>query len=92
MEVLNTSGLKALPENKQYSRERSKEFSVRGRVRVQIKDDDGTPLNPELSTSRYRLLLMMLLGTHSFTLVFLLFRRKCDVIYQFEHSETKISD
>ncbi|XP_065207453.1 signal recognition particle 19 kDa protein [Planococcus citri] len=47
MEVLSTSGLKALPENKQYSRERSREFTVRGRVRVQIKNDDGTPCNPE---------------------------------------------
>ena len=52
MEVLSTSGLKALPENKQYSRERSREFAVRGRVRVQIKNDDGTPCNPEFPSSK----------------------------------------
>lgn len=32
-------------ENKQYSRERSKELLHRGRIRVQLKNDDGSPCN-----------------------------------------------
>lgn len=51
MEALSSSGLKACPENKQYSRERSKEFAVRGRIKVQIKNDDGTFCNPSFTTS-----------------------------------------
>ncbi|KAE8738821.1 hypothetical protein FOCC_FOCC015691 [Frankliniella occidentalis] len=32
-------------ENKLYSREPSKELLFRGRIRVQLKNDDGTPFN-----------------------------------------------
>lgn len=52
METLKATGVNALPEYKQYSRERSKEMSFRGRVKVQIKNDDGTPCNPEFPTSK----------------------------------------
>jgi signal recognition particle subunit SRP19 len=34
-------------ENKLYSREKSKEPLYRGRIRVQLKSDDGKPLNPD---------------------------------------------
>lgn len=53
MEVLSASGLNALAENKLYSRERSKEFNVRGRVRVQLKDDDGALSNPQFPSSKF---------------------------------------
>lgn len=52
METLKATGINALPEYKQYSREKSKEMSFRGRVKVQIKNDDGTPCNPEFPTSK----------------------------------------
>ncbi|KAK4878124.1 hypothetical protein RN001_010630 [Aquatica leii] len=42
-DVLVAAGLKVGVENKLYSRERSKELLYRGRIRVQIKNDDGTP-------------------------------------------------
>lgn len=37
-------------ENKIYPRERSKELINRGRIRLQIKNEDGTPINPDLAT------------------------------------------
>lgn len=37
-------------ENKQYSRERSKEMLYRGRIRVQLRNDDGSLCNPKFST------------------------------------------
>ncbi|VVC40209.1 Signal recognition particle, SRP19 subunit [Cinara cedri] len=45
LEVVKASGFNADVENKQYSRECSKEFAFRGRIRVQLKNDDGTPVN-----------------------------------------------
>ncbi|KAF5284608.1 hypothetical protein FQA39_LY16966 [Lamprigera yunnana] len=42
-DVLVAAGLKVGVENKLYSRERSKELLYRGRIRVQIKNDDGSP-------------------------------------------------
>ncbi|PSN30640.1 Signal recognition particle 19 kDa protein [Blattella germanica] len=44
-DVLAAAGLKVGVENKLYSRERSKEMLYRGRIRVQLKGDDGKPLN-----------------------------------------------
>ncbi|XP_018318485.1 signal recognition particle 19 kDa protein [Agrilus planipennis] len=44
-DVLVAAGLKVGVENKLYSRERSKEPLFRGRIRVQLKTDDGTPYN-----------------------------------------------
>ncbi|XP_046989401.1 signal recognition particle 19 kDa protein [Schistocerca americana] len=49
-DVLSSAGLKIGVENKYYCRERSKEMLYRGRIRVQLKNDDGTPFNPDLPT------------------------------------------
>ncbi|KAK9512665.1 hypothetical protein O3M35_001039 [Rhynocoris fuscipes] len=49
-DVLSAAGMKVGVENKLYPRERSKEMLYRGRIRVQLKNDDGTPLNPEFPT------------------------------------------
>jgi len=52
LEVVKASGFNAEVENKQYSRECSKEWQFRGRIRVQLKNDDGTPCNQTLSSSK----------------------------------------
>lgn len=52
-DVLAASGLKFGVENKMYCRERSKELSARGRIRVQLKNDDGTPLNRHYPTRKF---------------------------------------
>lgn len=44
-EVLNAHGFRHGVENKLYSREPSKEMLYRGRIRVQLRKDDGSPLN-----------------------------------------------
>lgn len=49
-DVLSAAGMKVGVENKMYSRERSKELLYIGRIRVQLKNDDGTPLNPDFPT------------------------------------------
>uniref|UniRef100_A0A336MX53 CSON004935 protein n=1 Tax=Culicoides sonorensis TaxID=179676 RepID=A0A336MX53_CULSO len=49
-DVLGLTGLSFLVENKLYPREKSKELQCRGRIRVQIKNDDGKPINPEYPT------------------------------------------
>ncbi|CAG9862447.1 unnamed protein product [Phyllotreta striolata] len=49
-DVLVAAGLKVGVENKLYSRERSKELLYRGRIRVQLKNDDGTLCNPSFPT------------------------------------------
>jgi signal recognition particle subunit SRP19 len=49
-DVLLSVGLKVGVENKLYSRERSKELLYRGRIRVQLKNDDGTPYNSDYPT------------------------------------------
>lgn len=59
-DVLSTTGLPYIFENKLYPREKSKEFNVRGRARVQIKKDDGTPLNADFPS---RESVMIHLGT-----------------------------
>lgn len=52
-DVLVAQGLKFGVENKMYCRERSKELLYRGRIRIQLKNDDGTPVNPNYATSKY---------------------------------------
>nr|ABR27967.1 signal recognition particle [Triatoma infestans] len=49
-DVLSAAGMKVGVENKMYSRERSKELLYIGRIRVQLKNDDGTPLNSDFPT------------------------------------------
>lgn len=49
-DVCVAAGLNVISENKLYSRERSKEIQFRGRIRVQIKNDDGEPLFENFST------------------------------------------
>ncbi|XP_011210969.2 signal recognition particle 19 kDa protein [Bactrocera dorsalis] len=49
-DVLSVTNLRVAVENKQYSRERSRELQMRGRIRVQMRNDDGTPCNPDLGT------------------------------------------
>lgn len=56
LEVVKASGFNAEVEDKQYPRECSKEWLFHGRIRVQLKNDDGTPVNEmfpssELNTS-----------------------------------------
>ena len=60
LDVLSNAGLLAGVENKLYSRERSKEMLYRGRIRVQLKNDDGSPVNPEYPT---RDSILLYLGT-----------------------------
>ena len=36
------AGFQPIVENKQYSRERSRELEFRGRIRVQLRNDDGS--------------------------------------------------
>lgn len=59
-DVLSVSNLKIGIENKLYSREMSKELLYRGRIRVQLKNDDGTPFNPDFVT---RDSILLYLGT-----------------------------
>lgn len=49
-DVLVAAGLKVGVENKLYSRERSKELHYRGRIRVQLKNDDGSLFNSDFPT------------------------------------------
>ncbi|XP_055708164.1 signal recognition particle 19 kDa protein [Phlebotomus papatasi] len=46
-DVLAVANLRVGVENKLYSREKSKELAYRGRIRVQLKNDDGTPFSPD---------------------------------------------
>lgn len=53
LEVVKASGFESAEvENKQYSRECSKEWQFRGRIRVQLKNDDGTPVNETFPSSK----------------------------------------
>ncbi|KAK7873381.1 hypothetical protein R5R35_000182 [Gryllus longicercus] len=49
-DVLAAAGLRIGVEDKMYSRERSKELLFRGRIRVQLKNDDGCLFNPNFPT------------------------------------------
>ncbi|CAH2105560.1 unnamed protein product [Euphydryas editha] len=46
-DVVFATGLRIGVENKLYPRERSKEMLYRGRIRVELKNDDGTPIKAE---------------------------------------------
>lgn len=46
-DVLVAAGFNVGVENKLHPKERSKEPLFRGRIRVQLKNDDGTPIRPE---------------------------------------------
>uniref|UniRef100_A0A182ITH7 Uncharacterized protein n=1 Tax=Anopheles atroparvus TaxID=41427 RepID=A0A182ITH7_ANOAO len=46
-DVLQAANFNVLLEFKQYSREQSRELHHRGRIRVQLRHDNGTPLNSE---------------------------------------------
>ena len=49
-DVLMAAGYQPIVENKQYPRERSREVEFRGRIRVQLRNDDGTPHLPQFPT------------------------------------------
>ncbi|XP_046740584.1 signal recognition particle 19 kDa protein [Diprion similis] len=49
-DVLSAAGLRVGVENKLHPRERSKELLFRGRIRVHLKNDDGTPVQPNFPT------------------------------------------
>ncbi|XP_064547498.1 signal recognition particle 19 kDa protein [Drosophila montana] len=49
-DVLSVSNVQFVVENKQYCREKSRELQFRGRVRVQLRNADGTLCNSEFST------------------------------------------
>ncbi|KAM7359173.1 signal recognition particle 19 [Cochliomyia hominivorax] len=55
-DVLLVTNLRVGVENKQYCRERSRELKFRGRIRVQMRNDDGSFCNPEF-TSREAIML-----------------------------------
>ena len=46
-DVLASVGFQVGVENKLYPRENSKELLYRGRIRVQLKQDNGRPVKPE---------------------------------------------
>lgn len=50
MDVLSTSGLQVIWERKIYCREKSKEGQYWGRVRIQLKNQTGEPLNPKFQS------------------------------------------
>uniref|UniRef100_A0A8D8HG26 Signal recognition particle 19 kDa protein n=1 Tax=Culex pipiens TaxID=7175 RepID=A0A8D8HG26_CULPI len=49
-DVLQVLKLNVIVENKMYTREKSKELAYRGRIRVQLRQDDGEPVLEEYST------------------------------------------
>lgn len=49
-DVLVAAGFNVGIENKLHPRERSKELLYRGRIRVQLKNDDGSPIKSEYPT------------------------------------------
>ena len=49
-DVLSVTQLSVGVENKQYSREKSRELQYRGRIRVQMRNDDGTSCDPRFPT------------------------------------------
>ncbi|CAO1364301.1 unnamed protein product [Diamesa serratosioi] len=48
-DVLALTNLNMLVENKIYPRERSKEFFQRGRIRLQLKNEFGSVINPDFA-------------------------------------------
>lgn len=51
-DVLVSAGFNVGVENKLHPMERSKEPLYRGRIRVQLKNDDSTPVQPNFPTRR----------------------------------------
>uniref|UniRef100_A0A6G5A0I8 Putative signal recognition particle subunit srp19 n=1 Tax=Rhipicephalus microplus TaxID=6941 RepID=A0A6G5A0I8_RHIMP len=52
-DVLDATGFKVGVENKLYPREQNKDSLLyRGRIRVQLKNDDSTPCNPQYPTRK----------------------------------------
>lgn len=51
-DVLSTAGLAPIVENKKFPRERSNEIEFRGRIRVQLKKEDGAPLKEEFKSRK----------------------------------------
>ncbi|XP_037068365.1 signal recognition particle 19 kDa protein-like [Pollicipes pollicipes] len=49
-DVLVAAGLQVDVENKLYPRENSKELLYRGRIRVQLRQDNGQPVKPQFPT------------------------------------------
>ncbi|XP_055911544.1 signal recognition particle 19 kDa protein [Eupeodes corollae] len=49
-DVLSVTNLRVAVENKEYCREKSREPQFRGRIRVQMRNNDGTACNPELAS------------------------------------------
>merc|ERR1712168_1272107 len=49
-DVLAPKGFRFCIENKAYPKERSREPQFRGRIRLQLKDESGQPLNPEFKS------------------------------------------
>lgn len=47
-DVLSVTNLRCAVENKEYPRENSRELQFRGRIRIQMRNNDGSPCNPEL--------------------------------------------
>ena len=45
-----TAGYQPIVENKTYPRERSRELDFRGRIRVQLRKDDGSPFIDKFTT------------------------------------------
>ena len=52
-DVLVSAGFQPIIENKKYPRERSLEFEYRGRVRVQLRKEDGSPLNQKFPNREF---------------------------------------
>ena len=49
-DVLMSAGYQPIVENKAYPRERSRELDFRGRIRVQLRNDDGSPFIEKFTT------------------------------------------
>ncbi len=54
-DVLMAEGYQPIVENKQYPRERSRELEFRGRIRVQLRNDDGSAFKDKFPTSKWTL-------------------------------------
>ena len=61
-DVLATAGLAPIVENKKHPRERSNEIEFRGRIRVQLKNEDGTPFKEEFKTRELTLMYIFIRG------------------------------
>ncbi|KAM4709116.1 signal recognition particle 19 kDa protein isoform 1-T2 [Discoglossus pictus] len=51
-DVCEATGLKVLVENKMYTREWNRDVQFRGRVRVQLKNEDGSPCLAQFPTRK----------------------------------------